>query len=309
MIDETEADYEPPIGKDSELGTVGPSGDDESFTHWAGRQIAKLGAAITNLEQGLGDHLAWCSTHTHWPPEHSFEALKDRVDGLDKADARKGDRSEQTDRALSMHNDRISQIESRLNAYGVPEARGEYRDRTRGPVIPPGDYTTVEGVRLAVTQARKESYDEGYGTGKAEALEHARRMDPLFYADVEAGVLETAIFRVKRYMGHSFSEATIGGVVQAIKGTFDGVVESIKGEPIELRRGWADLITQSQAEDVRTVLSEPAEDATVEAFHAPFGPDCVMDPPRQAFHELATPSAPRIEELPKRRPIRDNPQA
>ena len=33
-----------------------------------------------------------------------------------------------TDRAVATLNDRVSQLESRLNAYGVPEVRGEYTD-------------------------------------------------------------------------------------------------------------------------------------------------------------------------------------
>lgn len=79
---------------------------------------------------------------------------------------------EMTDKAVAALNDRVSQIESRLNAYGVPEVRGEYTDRRPEMVGSTKRSATIE---FSVNKLSPESWAAITGaTDDAENLSELR---------------------------------------------------------------------------------------------------------------------------------------
>lgn len=88
-------------------------------------------------------------------------ALADKIDWIQETEA---SAQQETDRGVLSLNDRISQLESRLNAYGVPEVRGEYKDQR--------DPAEMTGGVVSSSSVERHEYERGLRRGAEKALEN-----------------------------------------------------------------------------------------------------------------------------------------
>ncbi|MET0416527.1 MAG: hypothetical protein ABW022_10960 [Actinoplanes sp.] len=149
--------------------------------------------------------------------------------------------SQSTDRVLDAHNERISRLESRLNAYGVPE--GEYQDRTpeadefSPPIGANPEKTGVVGDFEGERRMKISSPPHNYGPS-AHPLdsENARNLneerDRIVGAEAmrreayerglsagSAKALQNAERRVRKYLtAYDFNETFIDGLVREMLG-------------------------------------------------------------------------------------------
>lgn len=122
---------------------------------------------------------------------------------------------EMTDKAVAALNDRVSQIESRLNAYGVPEVRGEYTDRRPETVGSTKRSATIE---FSVNKMSPESWAAITGaTDDAENL-----------TELRAAYLE---LRRPPWNKHSEKMVRLYSAIEAVLGTPEsvGVVDDLPG--------------------------------------------------------------------------------
>lgn len=122
---------------------------------------------------------------------------------------------EMTDKAVAALNDRVSQIESRLNAYGVPEVRGEYTDRRPEMVGSTKRSATIE---FSVNKLSLESWAAITGaTDDAENL-----------TELRAAYLE---LRRPPWNKHSEKMVRLYSAIEAVLGTPEsvGVVDDLPG--------------------------------------------------------------------------------
>lgn len=166
--------------------------DDDREVAWAPDKIRMLQREVHILKNILFTDLQERITELDKRLTTETERINDLRERIGWVQDTGGEAQTSTDRVLDALNERLSQIESRLNAYGVPMVKGEYRDRTDD------DFSAVIG----------------------RDSEHARPLGGVVSQldETERFVLRGAAERVEKYMTGHFSAATIEGILRALIG-------------------------------------------------------------------------------------------